>query len=312
MSKLLVITGPTATGKTELGVRAALALGGEVVSADSMQIYRGMDIGTAKPTTDETRRDGIAVPHHMLDVAEPTEPYSVSRYVAEATAVIDDITARGKLPIVVGGTGLYIDALIAGRDFAPAHDGELLRELEARYDALGGEALLRELSAFDPDSAARLHANDKSRVIRAIEIYRLTGETMTRHDARTREAPPRHEAAILALSYAERARLYERIDARVDAMMAAGLAREVQTLLDGGVPRGGTAMQAIGYKELADAINGETDTDAAVALIKRRSRNYAKRQLTWWRVKPNVTWQLWENTPNFDVALRVLTEIAPV
>ena len=181
--KIVVITGPTASGKTALGVALAQRLGGEVVSADSMQIYRGMDIGTAKPTPEEMR----GVPHHMIDITDPAENYSVSRYAAQAAACVDDILARGKLPIVVGGTGLYIDSLIAGRTFADGTaDTALRQELSERYDEIGGEGLLGELRKVDPERAARLHPADKKRIVRAMEVYILTGKTITQHDAETR------------------------------------------------------------------------------------------------------------------------------
>ena len=242
-SKLVVITGPTASGKTALGVMLAQRLGGEVVSADSMQIYRGMDIGTAKPTPEEMQ----GVPHHMIDIADPTENYSVSRYAAEATACVDDILARGKLPIVVGGTGLYIDSLIAGRTFADGTaDTALRQELSERYDEIGGEGLLGELRKFDPERAAKLHPADKKRIVRAMEVYILTGKTITQHDAETRAVPPRYDAAKIALTFANRQDLYARIDRRVDAMMQQGLLDEVRALLAAGIPADCTAMQAIG------------------------------------------------------------------
>ena len=251
--KLVVITGPTASGKTALGVALAQRLGGEVVSADSMQIYRGMDIGTAKPTPEEMQ----GVPHHMIDIADPAENYSVSRYAAQAAACVDDILARGKLPIVVGGTGLYIDSLIAGRTFADGTaDTALRQELSERYDEIGGEGLLGELRKVDPERAARLHPADKKRIVRAMEVYILTGKTITQHDAETRAVPPRYDAAKIALDFADRQDLYDRIDRRVDAMVRQGLFDEVRALLAAGVPADCTAMQAIGYKELAAAVRG--------------------------------------------------------
>ena len=273
--KLVVITGPTASGKTALGVALAQRLGGEVVSADSMQIYRGMDIGTAKPTPEEMQ----GVPHHMIDIADPAENYSVSRYAAQAVACVDDILARGKLPIVAGGTGLYIDSLIAGRTFADGTaDTALRQELSERYDEIGGEGLLGELRKVDPERAARLHPADKKRIVRAMEVYILTGKTITQHDAETRAVPPRYDAAKIALDFADRQDLYDRIDRRVDAMVRQGLFDEVRALLAAGVPADCTAMQAIGYKEIVQALRGQTTMDEAVRLIQQRSRNYAKRQ----------------------------------
>ncbi|MFR0796161.1 MAG: tRNA (adenosine(37)-N6)-dimethylallyltransferase MiaA [Oscillospiraceae bacterium] len=271
--KIVVITGPTASGKTALGVALAQRLGGEVVSADSMQIYRGMDIGTAKPTPEEMQ----GVPHHMIDIADPAENYSVSRYAAQAAACVDDILARGKLPIVVGGTGLYIDSLIAGRTFADGTaDTALRQELSERYDEIGGEGLLGELRKVDPERAARLHPADKKRIVRAMEVYILTGKTITQHDAETRAVPPRYDAAKIALDFADRQDLYDRIDRRVDAMVRQGLFDEVRALLAAGVPADCTAMQAIGYKEAVAAVRGEASPQDAVAAIQLASRRYAQ------------------------------------
>ncbi len=304
--KLVVVAGPTATGKTRLGILLAQALGGEIVSADSMQVYRRMDIGTAKATAEER----AAARHHMLDVAEPWESYSVSRYVEEAARCCDDIFARGKLPILVGGTGLYIDSLLSGRDFAGRSEGDesLREELNARWDAEGGEALLAELRSFDPERAAKLHPSDRRRIVRAIEIYRLTGETISAHDARTRALPPRYEAARIHLDYRSRAALYARIDARVDAMIESGLFEEVAALLAEGVPPDSTAMQAIGYKESAAALRGEISRAEAVELIKLSSRRYAKRQLTWFSRTEDALRLRWDGAPDFEEALRVSTD----
>ncbi len=304
--KLVVVAGPTATGKTHLGILLAQALDGEIVSADSMQVYRRMDIGTAKATAEER----AAARHHMLDVAEPWESYSVSRYVEEAARCCDDILARGKLPILVGGTGLYIDSLLSGRDFAGRSEGDesLREELNARWDAEGGEALLAELRSFDPERAAKLHPSDRRRIVRAIEIYRLTGETISAHDARTRALPPRYEAARIHLDYRSRAALYARIDARVDAMIESGLFEEVAALLAEGVPPDSTAMQAIGYKESAAALRGEISRAEAVELIKLSSRRYAKRQLTWFSRTEDALRLRWDGAPDFEEALRVSTD----
>ena len=303
--KLVVITGPTASGKTALGVALARRLGGEVVSADSMQIYRGMDIGTAKPTPEEMQ----GVPHHMIDIADPAENYSVSRYAKEASACVDDILARGKLPIVVGGTGLYIDSLIAGRTFADGTaDTALRQELSERYDEIGGEGLLGELRKVDPERAAKPHPADKKRIVRAMEVYILTGRTITQHDAETRAVPPRYDAAKIALDFAVRQDLYDRIDRRVDIMVQQGLFDEVRALLAAGVPADCTAMQAIGYKEAAAAVQGKAAPQDAVAAIQLASRRYAKRQLTWLRRDQDLFWLRHEKTPDMDRACRLSTQ----
>lgn len=303
--KIAVVTGPTATGKTRLSVELARELGGEIVSADSMQIYTGMDIGTAKVT--EAEMQGI--PHHMIDIASPFEPYSVSRYVHEAGACVDDILARGKLPIVAGGTNLYIDSLIAGLDFADIEQDNALRErLGEEYDRLGGEKMLERLGSFDPDRAAKLHPADKRRIVRAIEIYELTGKTITQHDLQTRSRPKKYDAAVIALCFEDRQRLYDRIDERVDEMVASGLYDEVRRLLDAGLSPDCTAMQAIGYKEPAAALAGKMTMGEATELIKRSSRRYAKRQLTWLRRDESVFWIRWGDSPDFNEARRLSTD----
>lgn len=302
--KILVITGPTASGKTALAVELALRFGGEVVSADSMQIYRRMDIGTAKPTREEMR----GVPHHMLDVADPAEDFSVARYVDLAAACVDDILARGRLPIVAGGTGLYVDSLLSGRTFAAFEpDSSLRGELEARFDQVGGEAMLAELSKIDPDSAQRLHPNDKKRIVRALEVYHTTGKTITEHNEETKTIPPRYDALTLTLAFRRREDMWARIDRRVDVMMEQGLVAEVEELLASGVPEKCTAMQAIGYKEMAAALRGDGDTLRAAEEIKLRSRQYAKRQLTWFRRNAAAKPILWDTQPDFETACQAST-----
>ena len=290
--KILVVTGPTATGKTALSVELAKKLGGEIVSADSMQIYRGMDIGTAKVTKAEMQN----IPHHMIDIADPSEDYSVSRYVEEADAAVRGILSRGRLPIVAGGTNLYIDSLIAGLDFAEkAEDAALRESLNKQYDDIGGEAMLEHLRGFDPERAAKLHPADKRRIVRAVEIYILTGETITRHDEETKKRPKRYDAVKIALTFADRAVLYDRINARVDKMVADGLFDEVKGLLNRGLSPDCTAMQAIGYKEPAAYFRGEMSRDEAIELIKLSSRRYAKRQLTWLRRDDSIHWHEWQS-----------------
>ena len=303
--RIVIICGPTATGKTQLGVALAKALDGEVVSADSMHVYRHMAIGTARPTPEEME----GVPHHMMAVAEPEEDFSVARYVAEATPIVDDILARGKVPLIVGGTGLYIDALRRGQTFSAFRPESGVRE-RLQEQARNGELprLFRELEAIDPEAAARLHPNDEKRILRALEVWYETGETISEHDRRTRDLPPRYDGVTLALTYRDRAALYARIDRRVDRMMAAGLAGEVRALLDRGVPPDCTAMQAIGYKELAPAILSGGDLSAAAEEIKLRSRQYAKRQLTWFRRDKSAHWLELDDPPDFSAVLRDSTE----
>ena len=299
--KIVVICGPTASGKTALSIALAKAFDGEVVSADSMQIYRRMDIGTAKPTKQEM--DGV--PHHMLDVAEPGEAYSVSRYVEEATACVEDILARGKLPIICGGTGLYIDGLIRGTDYQPAGTDNGIREqLDGEWEVQGAEEMMARLAAVDPDSAARLHLSDKRRILRALEVYIATGETITVHNARTKAIPPRYEAVMIGLNTEPRQILYDRIDRRVGVMLEQGLLQEVQSLLEDGL-LDGTAAQAIGYKELLAYFRGEMTLETAADLIRQKSRNYAKRQLTWFRRDERVKWIVY-NAP--EAAQAVLQE----
>ena len=304
--KILVIVGPTASGKTRMAVELAKAHNGEVVSADSMQIYRRMDIGTAKPTAEEM--DGI--PHHMIDVADPEEDFSVARYVELASACVDDILARGKLPIVAGGTGLYVDSLLSGRTFAAfSPESALRKELEEELAERGGEAMLEELSRVDPEAAARLHPNDHKRIVRALEVYRSTGKTISEHNRETQALPPRYEALTIGLNFQDRADLWARIDARVDQMAADGLEREVRELLSSGLSPRCTAMQAIGYKEFVAAVEGDMTWREAEELVKLRSRQYAKRQLTWFRRSRDTHWLLWEKNPNFGNARQRSTEL---
>ena len=261
-----------------------------------MQIYRRMDIGTAKPTEEEKQ----GVPHHMLDVADPAEDFSVARYVDMASRCVAEVCARGKLPILAGGTGLYIDSLLSGRTFAAFDGGSTLRaELEERYARQGGQALLDELAKADPASAARLHPNDAKRIVRALEVWLTTGRTITQHNEETKAIPPRYDALTLTLDFRRREDMWERIDRRVDRMLEAGLEREVRALLDSGVPERCTAMQAIGYKEMVPVISGAMAAADAAAQIKLRSRQYAKRQRTWFRRGQQAKTLFWEPIPNF-------------
>ena len=286
MNNLICIAGPTASGKTALAVELARELGGEVVSCDSMQVYRRMNIGTAKPTPEEMQ----GIPHHMLDVAEPWEDFSVSRYCELATPIVEDILSRGKTAIIAGGTGLYMDSLIRGNAFAPFPSTGVRERLEAQADAEGMEAMLDKLRSVDPDSAARLHLSDRKRIIRAMEVYLETGETITAHNLRTQALPPRFRPLWLGLDFADRGELYRRIDARVDIMLQQGLLEEIRELLDSGIPPKCTAMQAIGYKEFVEALQGDTPLEQAVEEVKKGSRHYAKRQLTWFRRNKALHW----------------------
>ena len=286
MNPIICIAGPTASGKTALAVALARELDGEVVSCDSMQVYKRMDIGTAKPSPEE--RQGI--PHHMIDVAEPWEDYSVSRYCADAAPIVEDVVSRGKTAIIAGGTGLYMDSLIRGNDFAPFPSTGVRERLEREADREGMEALLARLRAVDPEAAARLHLSDRKRIIRAMEVYLETGETITAHNRRTQALPPRFSPVWLGLDFESRAELYSRIDRRVDVMLEAGLLEEIRALLRSGIPEKCTAMQAIGYKEFTDALDGRCTVEAAADQVRQSSRRYAKRQLTWFRRNGRIHW----------------------
>lgn len=303
--KILVIVGPTASGKTRMAVELAQRHNGEVISADSMQIYRTMDIGTAKPTKEEMG----GVPHHMIDVADPEEDFSVARYVEMAAQCVDDVLARGKLPIVAGGTGLYIDSLLSGRTFAPfSPDSALRGELERELEEKGGQAMLEALAQVDPEAAQRLHPNDHKRIIRALEVYRSTGKTITQHNRETQAIPPRYDALTIGLAFQDRQAMWRRIDQRIDEMVAAGLEDEVRRLLTSGISPKCTAMQAIGYKEFTQALSGEMTWQEAADVVKLRSRQYAKRQLTWFGRNPNTRWVRWDDPPEFEQGRRASTE----
>ena len=284
MNSILCLAGPTASGKTALAVELAKDLNGEVVSCDSMQVYRRMDIGTAKPSREEMQ----GIPHHMIDVAEPDEDFSVSRYCAMAAPIVDDIVARGKTAIIAGGTGLYMDSLIRGNDFAPFPSTGVRERLEAEADEVGLPAMLARLREIDPDTADRVF--DRKRILRALEVYLETGETITEHNRKTRLIPPKYTPLWLGLDFADRGELYRRIDKRVDIMLEMGLMEEIRSLLDSGIPEKCTAMQAIGYKEFVSALEGREPLSQAAEEVKKASRHYAKRQLTWFRRNPAVHW----------------------
>mgnify|MGYP004657037245 FL=1 len=304
--KLVCVVGPTGCGKTWLGVELSKALRGEVVSCDSMQIYRGMVIGTAAPTAEEMQ----GVPHRMVGVVDPAENYSVARYAEDAAKCVDDITARGKQPVIVGGTGLYLNALLAGHGFAGGDkDGKYRAELEARWDKEGGEAMFAELRRIDPDTAENLHENDKKRILRALEVYYETGKTMAQHNAETKRVPPRYGSVRIGLAYEERDDMKRAIDARVDKMVESGLFDEVRALLDSGLSRDVTAMQAIGYKEALAYLDGRATREETIDEIKLRSRQYAKRQLTWLRRDRDIHWYYWKKTRDFSDCLAFSTKI---
>ncbi len=285
MNNILCIAGPTASGKTALAVELAKEYNGEVISCDSMQVYKGMDIGTAKPTPGQMQ----GIPHHMIDVAEPWEDFSVSRYCEMAVPVLENILARGKTAIIAGGTGLYMDQLIRGGSFAPIPATGVREKLQRRLESEGAAVLLEELRAVDPEAALRSQGNPR-RIIRALEVYLETGQTITEHNRRTQAAPPRYAPLWLGLDFARRGELYHRIDRRVECMLRQGLLEEVRSLLAQGVPAGCTAMQAIGYKEFADALAGRRTVAEATALVQQASRRYAKRQLTWFRRNGEIHW----------------------
>ncbi len=286
MDKMICIAGPTASGKTDLAVWLAKELDGEVVSCDSMQVYRRMNIGTAKPAREEMQ----GIPHHMLDIVEPGEPMSVGKFTDMAAPIVEDILRRGKVPILAGGTGLYMDALVRGNDFAPIPATGCRQQLQARAKEEGIAPLLEELRQVDPASAQRLHPADEKRIIRALEVYRETGKTLTQHNWETQQIPPRYRPCWLGLDFYDRADLYRRIDLRVDRMLDLGLLEEIQSLLDSGLAPGSTAFQAIGYKEFLDYLKGTCTCAEAADRLKQSSRRYAKRQLTWFRRNPEIRW----------------------
>ena len=288
MSKrpLIVLTGPTAVGKTALSIRLAKALDGEIISADSMQVYRGMDIGSAKVTKKEM--DGVR--HHLIDVLEPEEDFNVAAFQRMAKEALEEIYSRGKLPIVAGGTGFYIQALLYDIDFRDdTGEGPIRKELEKLAVEKGAEYLHSLLQQADPQSADQIHPNNIKRVVRALEYFRQTGEPFSLHNQRERErCSPYHFLYYVICS--DRKNLYERIDRRVDAMMADGLVGEVQALNKRGVKRGMTSMQGLGYKEILDYLDGTCSLEEAVYVLKRDTRHFAKRQITWFRREREVRW----------------------
>ena len=303
VNNIICIAGPTASGKTALAVELAKELNGEVVSCDSMYVYKRMDIGTAKPTVEEM--DSIV--HHMIDVAEPDADFSVSKYCSMAAPIVDDIVARGKTAIIAGGTGLYMDSLIKGNDFAPFPATGVREKLEAKGAEVGFEAMLAELRAIDPESAERI--KDLRRCIRALEVYYETGITITEHNRRTQELPPRYDPLWIGLDFTERSELYRRINLRVGIMLEMGLIDEIKDLLSSGIPPKCTAMQAIGYKEFVAALNGECTIEEAADQVRMFSRRYGKRQLTWFRRNKNIHWLIRDAHQSSDEILEKARQV---
>lgn len=298
---LIAVVGPTASGKTALAVELALYFGGEVVSADSMQVYKRMDIATAKP--DEAEKKGV--PHHLIDLIEPDgAAFSVAQYARCAHAAIADIAARGRVPILAGGTGLYIDAVIDNIDFSIIRSDESVRaELYAQAEAHGNEYMLEMLRAVDPELAAALHPNNLGRILRALEVYRVTGVPMSEHQRRSRQTPERYDVCMIGLNFTDRAMLYDRVNRRVDLMMERGLIDEARAV--SAVCRG-TALQAIGYKELIPYLDAGAPLEECINRLKQSTRRYAKRQLSWFRRDARIVWLMVDKSES----LRELTEKA--
>lgn len=293
MKPLIILTGPTAVGKTALSIRLAKAIGGEIISADSMQVYRGMDIGSAKITKEEM----MGVPHHLIDVLEPDEEFNVTVFQKLAKAAVEEIYSRGNIPIVAGGTGFYIQALLNDIDFTEnGEDTSIRDELEALAKEKGAEHLHGMLLAIDPESAEQIHANNIKRVIRAIEYYRQTGERISEHNKREREKESPYDFLYYVVN-TDRDILYQRIDQRVDEMIKQGLVQEVKELKDSGCTRNMFSMQGLGYKEILDYLQGECTLSEAVYLLKRDTRHFAKRQITWFKRERDVKWL---NLPDFN------------
>ena len=282
---VLVICGPTASGKSELALRLAEKLDGEIINADSMQVYRGMDIGTAKPSTEERAR----IPHHLIDIVSPDQPFSAADFATAADTAIRDVCSRGKRPIVVGGTGLYIRALLQGLVDSPGNGGEIRQALRTEAQERGNDAMLEELRQVDPELAGRMHPNNLVRVIRALEVFRTTGIPLSRYQQEHAFSDQRYHSLQIGICV-ERPLLYSRIDQRVNLMLTQGLLQEVQGLLSAGYDPETKALRAIGYKEMTAHLAGEYDLDEATRLIKRNTRHYAKRQLTWFKADRDILW----------------------
>ena len=286
LKPLVILVGPTAVGKTAASIGLAKALNGEIISGDSMQIFRGLDIGTAKITKEEMQ----GVPHHLIDIKEPWETFSVAEFKRLADEAIRDIHARGKLPIIVGGTGFYINSVLYEYHFGEADTDEAYRaELEQYAETYGNDALWNILQEKDPDSAAKLHSNDTKRVIRALEVLHVTGIPASERQSTVDKQTMRYNAVYIALNM-PREVLYDRINRRVDIMIQDGLEAEVRTALANGTEQDALSMTSIGYRQMIQYFNEEISFDRAVELIKRDTRHFAKRQLTWFRHDPNIQW----------------------
>jgi tRNA dimethylallyltransferase len=293
LQKIIVLCGPTASGKSDLALRLAPLLNAEIVNADSMQIYRGLTIGTAKPSGEQI----ALVPHHLIDSADPDQQFSAADFAAAASEAIADITRRGKRALVVGGTGLYIRALVKGLVDSPGGDDAMRRSLQAEAELVGNEEMHNRLRLVDPELAATLHPNNLVRIIRALEVFQLTGIPLSRHQHEHGFASHHYETLQIGISV-PRELLYQRIEERVDQMISAGLLAEVKGLLDAGFSRDLKALRSIGYKEVAAYLCGEISLEEAIRLIKRDTRHYAKRQLTWFSADPDILW--FEYPEKFD------------
>jgi tRNA dimethylallyltransferase len=282
---IIVICGPTGVGKTSFAVALAQRFGGQIVGADSMQVYRRMDIGTAKPTAEEK----AAVPHHMVDTIEPDQPFDAAMYGQQAHRVVHSLIEKNFLPFVVGGTGLYLKALLHGLFQAPSSDSSVRDELKSRLAREGAAAMHARLAQLDPDASARIHANDAFRILRALEVIQTTGRSVSAHHRAHGFKQSRYQSLSIGLIL-PRDQLYARIDQRVDAMLAAGLLEETRCLLDSGYAPGLKSMQALGYRHMVDYLEGKVDFQKTVETLKRDHRRYAKRQLTWFRADPNLHW----------------------
>lgn len=291
--KVIAVVGPTASGKTSLAIEIAKAVGGEIVSCDSMQIYKGMAIATAQPTQEEKQ----GIPHHLIAFLDPSETYSVAQYVEDAKKCINDIFSRNKVPVIAGGTGLYVDSLLGGIDFGFVPDNSEMREkLKIRLENEGAEKLLSELREIDPETAQQLHVNNTGRIMRALEVYYLTGETISAQKIKSREKGSDYDVLYIYINYNDRQILYDRIEKRVDIMVETGLLEEAEKFISLGEET--TSKQAIGYKELKPYFNNECSLEEALDNLKKETRHYAKRQMTWFRRNKD----LFEINPDTDPA----------